>query len=162
MQSNNRLGVDFKPAKILLSGKSKSGKTLTALIIATTFKDLNKAILGKDDKIVIIDAENGAAKAYERDFGNAFDIYPIPSNKLSITTLSKALTELKNQGYTSYIIDSLSPVWSGPAGLLNLGKKRVNDDGEVNEQAFEAFTRNFGDWAKLKGMLHMFYNFLES
>lgn len=90
--------------RLALIGISGSGKTYSALEIATT--------LGK--KICLIDTEFGSASKYADKFN--FDTLPLET--FSPLTYVEALEYVDKQGYDVVIVDSLSHAWMGKDGAL--------------------------------------------
>ena len=109
----------FKPAqrhsvkaRIAIYGPSKSGKTYTALAIAT----------GLGDRIAVIDAENGSASLYAGDF--AFDtagMYP----PFHPGRYAQGIQMAVKEGYDVIIVDGISPAWNGPGGVLEIVEKNT-------------------------------------
>ena len=117
--------------RLLIEGAAGSGKTMTALKIA-------KGLVGEDAKIVVLDTENGSASLYS----DRFDFYTTelkppysPQNYiLKIKEIEKFKADL-------CIIDSMSMVWSGQGGCLDIQTGlggRFQDWAEVTPQ-YEAF-----------------------
>ena len=117
--------------RLLIEGAAGSGKTMTALKIA-------KGLVGEDAKIVVLDTENGSASLYS----DRFDFYTTelkppysPQNYiLKIKEIEKFKADL-------CIIDSMSMVWSGQGGCLDIQTGlggRFQDWAKVTPQ-YEAF-----------------------
>lgn len=117
--------------RLLIEGAAGSGKTMTALKIA-------KGLVGEDAKIVVLDTENGSASLYS----DRFDFYTTelkppysPQNYiLKIKEIEKFKADL-------CIIDSMSMVWSGQGGCLDIQTGlggRVQDWAKVTPQ-YESF-----------------------
>ena len=117
--------------RLLIEGAAGSGKTMTALKIA-------KGLVGEDAKIVVLDTENGSASLYS----DRFDFYTTelkppysPQNCiLKIKEIEKFKADL-------CIIDSMSMVWSGQGGCLDIQTGlggRFQDWAKVTPQ-YEAF-----------------------
>jgi len=93
--------------KIAISGAAGSGKTFSALKIAT----------GIGGKIAVIDTERGSASLYADIFSfDALNIEPPYSPDKYVEAIATA----ERAGYSVIIIDSLSHAWSGSGGLLDL------------------------------------------
>lgn len=96
-------------ARICLLGPAGSGKTYTALTLASA--------LGS--RIAVIDTENASASKYADEFD--FDVAVL--NKYSPDNYIKAIQAAEAAGYDVLIIDSLSHAWSGPEGVLEIVDK---------------------------------------
>jgi hypothetical protein len=92
-----------------LIGISGSGKTYTALQIAT----------GLSDKIGVIDTERGSASKYADEF--SFDVLELTS--YSPQNYIDAIHEAEAAGFEVLVIDSLSHAWMGKDGALELVDK---------------------------------------
>lgn len=87
-----------KPVKMLLTGTSHSGKTLSALYLAQ----------GMGEKIAVIDSEHGGSTFYQGRDGLDFDIWELDEFS------DEAYLEAINEGAKHYdvlIIDSLTHEW---------------------------------------------------
>ena len=107
--------IQFTPAvkekaklRMAIAGPSGSGKTYTSLLIASN--------LGFG-KIALIDTEHGSASKYADLF--QFDTVNMhkPFNPLKLISAIEAAQAAE---YGVLIIDSLSHVWNGPGGLLEM------------------------------------------
>ncbi|MFD4397269.1 AAA family ATPase [Kitasatospora sp. NPDC058478] len=98
-----------RPARILIDGPSGSGRTPNAL-------DLAAGLAGPGARIGVIDTNNGASLRYADDFD--FDI--VEPVRFTPEHLAMGLYELGSMGYPVAVVDSYSPFWSGPGGLLEL------------------------------------------
>ena len=103
------------PALISLWGPSGSGKTFTALHVA-------RGLVGPSGKIGLIDTENRRAEFYADLVGgwDHLDIQP-PFTPERYTAAFAAFEEAG--GYGCVIIDSMSHVWEGEGGVLDLADK---------------------------------------
>jgi Ni2+-binding GTPase involved in maturation of urease and hydrogenase len=101
--------VTQSSGKIGIMGPPGSGKTFTALTIASK--------LG--DKILVIDTENGSSTKY----ANIFHFNVIKLTDYQISTYLAALEYVKEQQYDVVIVDSLSHAWAGKGGALELVEK---------------------------------------
>lgn len=102
-------------ARALLSGAPGSGKTRSALIIATTLT------AGIDDpKILVIDTEKESALTYADDFTFTHLRWAPPFEPRE---LGKALTEA-GEKFDVVIVDSLSHFWRGEGGVLDIAGGR--------------------------------------
>jgi len=99
--------------RIGLSGPAGSGKTYSALLIAS-------GIASKWDKICLIDSENGRGDFYS-DLGD----YNIISLKAPFTPESyiEAITAAEEAGMEVIIIDSISHEWEGSGGCLEINER---------------------------------------
>ncbi|EOB1338453.1 AAA family ATPase, partial [Acinetobacter baumannii] len=86
--------------KLNLNGASGSGKTYSALVLASS--------LGK--KIAVIDTENESASLYANEFN--FDTLPLKP-PYSPERFAGAIHAAYNMGYEVLIIDSASHEWIG-------------------------------------------------
>jgi hypothetical protein len=97
-------------ARVAITGVTKSGKTWTALAIATA---LARA---EDSRIAVLDTEHGRAELYGEDFD--FDSLTLTSyNPRDYVRYMRAAEE---NGYRVAVIDSLSHAWSGKGGVQDL------------------------------------------
>lgn len=104
--------AERKKAKLRLgiSGSSGSGKTWSALEIAT----------GMGGKIGLIDTEAGRAELYGSDFN--YDVIRIDA-PYSPDRYIAAIKTFESNGYDILIIDSLSHAWVGEGGVLSIVDK---------------------------------------
>lgn len=91
-------------ARIALTGPSGSGKSFTALTIATHLAD----------KVAAIDTEKGRLREHARKF--KFDHF-VP-DRFDPRDLTKLLAQAGANGYGAIIIDSFSHYWMGTGGAL--------------------------------------------
>lgn len=99
--------------RMALCGASGSGKTYSALLIAS-------GVTGKDGKIAVIDTERGSAELYSGLCN--YDVAQI-NQPFSPEKYIAAIQEAEKAGYDVLIIDSLSHAWSGEGGVLSLHDK---------------------------------------
>lgn len=108
-----------------LIGPAGSGKTMTALRIAT----------GLGGRIAVIDTERGSASLYAGERGLAFDVNELDTYE--VERFTKAIGDAAEAGYSTLVIDSLSHAWAGKGGILefvdNAGKRNMSGG-------------NFGAW----------------
>ena len=95
---------EARPARALLDGPPGSGRTLTALRIAS----------GLGTRIAVLDTAHGASLRYADQV--KFDV--IELSTFGLDELMLALYEAAVTGYDTLVIDGLSPFWSGRSGLL--------------------------------------------
>lgn len=103
------------PALIGLWGPSNSGKTYTALHIA-------RGLVGPQGKIGFIDSENRRAEFYADLVGgwDHLDLQP-PFTTDRYTEAFRTFDDAG--GYGCVIVDSMSHVWGGEGGVLDLAEK---------------------------------------
>lgn len=99
------------PALIGLWGPSGSGKTYTALEVA-------RGLVGPEGKIVVVDTENGRAKFYADKVGGWHHIDFQPP--FTPQRYSEAMKAAEDAGADVIIIDSMSHVWEGEGGVLDM------------------------------------------
>jgi AAA domain len=118
-------------ARVCLWGTPKSGKTHTALMLATT-------LAGIDGKVGVISSEYGSSKLLSRKFPHDIidlaepDSYGNASkNPFSPQHYEEALHMFLKAGYKAIVIDSLSHSWAGEGGVLEVvdgaGKNSFSD-----------------------------------
>lgn len=110
------------PALIGLWGKSGSGKTYSALLLA-------RGLAGPNGTIAVIDTENMRAKFYSDVAGpwKHLDLQP-PFTPEKYTA---AFQFCEKQGANVVVIDSMSHVWEGEGGVLDQAdnaKTKAGDD----------------------------------
>lgn len=104
----------FRPAtkeqsygRIALDGPAGSGKTYTALRLATAM----------GQKIAVIDTEHGTARKYAHKF--QFDVVELEKD-FHPERYIQAIQAAEAAGYDVLVVDSISHEWSGPNGCLEL------------------------------------------
>ena len=104
--------AEKKKAKLRLAitGVAGSGKTYGALKVAQ----------GLGGRIAMIDTENGSGDLYSDKFD--YDVCSITA-PYTVQKYLQAIQEAEKAGYDVLIIDSLSHVWAGEGGLLDLQGK---------------------------------------
>jgi hypothetical protein len=109
------------PIKLAISGPAGSGKTFSALRLAT----------GLGSKIILIDSENGSGELY----GDRFS-YDVISIEPPFTTEKyiEAIRLAAKHGYEVLVIDSLTHAWDGEGGLLQ--QKEALDKTNRNSNSF--------------------------
>lgn len=106
-------------ARICIAGPAGSGKTYSALLIAS----------GLGARIAMIDTEHGSGDLYSDKL--SYDILRlIPP--FECKKYIEGIKEAENAGYDVIIIDSLSHCWSGEGGLLDL-KDKIVQSGKGND-----------------------------
>jgi len=122
---------NFKPAKrvnvpllIGIAGGTGSGKTYSALRLAT-------GLAGKG-KIAVIDTEAGRALHYADQFKFDHDDLRPP---FAPAAYAEAIAEADAANYSVIVVDSVSHVWAGDGGVL-----------EMQEDELERMAK--GDWKK--------------
>lgn len=90
--------------RLALIGTSGSGKTYSALAIAT----------GLGLPIAFVDTERGSARKY----ADLFDFDVLELESFSVDNFIAAINAAEKGGYKVLIIDSLSHAWSGKDGIL--------------------------------------------
>ena len=103
------------PALIALWGESNTGKTYSALHLA-------RGLVGPTGKIGLIDTENRRAEFYSGLVGgwDHLDFQP-PFTPDRYTAAMRAFEE---KDYGCIIVDSMSHVWVGESGVLEMAEKR--------------------------------------
>lgn len=98
-----------KEAKLRLAivGPSGSGKTWTSLELATAM----------GGKIAVVDTENGSASKYADRF--AFDTVKLQP-PFHPSKFIEAIQTAQMLGYRTIILDSLSAMWTGTGGIVNI------------------------------------------
>jgi hypothetical protein len=102
--SFSRASKEQAKARIALTGPTGSGKTYTALVVAS----------GLGQRIAVIDSERGSASKYADEF--AFDTVQL--TRFEPPALVDALAIAGHAGYDVLIVDSFSHFWSGIGGIL--------------------------------------------
>lgn len=101
--------------KIFVTGNS--GKTYSALRIATGMAEEIEKITGKKAKILLGNTENGRGRYYANEFDYDLVDLEAPYNpELYVDFIKYAVQE----GYDILILDSTSPEWEGRGGCLDL------------------------------------------
>lgn len=119
--------------KMVITGISGSGKTMTSLRIAT----------GMGGKVALIDTERGSSALYADRYD--FDIMILENHHPS--TYVKAIQEAESAGYDVLIIDSISHEWIGRQGELEIADQ---------EAARSASGNTFAGWRKVTPLHNAF------
>lgn len=114
--------VQDRKFRAAIMGVSNSGKTYTALVLAS--------VLGK--KIALIDTEHSSASMYADNFN--FDSLNLDSFHPS--KYIEAIQAAVKEGYEVIVVDSLSHAWAGKSGALEL----------VDEASARNKGNSFGAW----------------
>ena len=93
--------------RLALTGPSGSGKTWGALVIASVF----------GGKTAVIDTEKGSASLYTHLLD--FDVLEL-GPPFTPERFLEAMHAAEKAGYTTLIIDSITPEWNGVGGCLEL------------------------------------------
>ncbi len=109
--------------RLALTGPAGSGKTWTALQIATALST----------KVAVVDTEHGSAAK----FNDAFTFDVVQPHEFSPRMYSAAITAAEKAGYEVLIIDSLSHAWNGKGGALEMAD---------NEKARQRNPNSFSAW----------------
>ncbi len=117
-----------KKLRMAIDGPAKSGKTTTALRLATA--------LGK--RIAVIDSEHGSASLYQGEVydGVALDFEVAELTHFDPEDYVAALADAAAEGFDVIIIDSLSHAWDGVGGALD----------QVDQLAAEQKGNTFSPW----------------
>lgn len=102
---------DKTPLLVSLVGPSGTGKTYSALRLGTGFQRVNPG------EIFVIDTEAGRSLQYADDFKFVHVPFGAPFGPLDYLDVIKYCVD---QGATNIIIDSISHVWEGPGGVLEI------------------------------------------
>jgi len=105
--------------RLAITGPAGSGKTYGALLVAK----------GLGGKIVLIDTENGSGDLYAIPFN--YDVGTITAPYAPQKYL-QAIHEAERANYDIIIIDSLSHVWAGEGGLLDMQGKIADSSKSSN------------------------------
>lgn len=110
------------PALISLWGPSGCGKTFTALHIA-------RGLVGPEGKIGVIDTENKRACFYADEAGGwlHLDLQP----PFSPERYTAAFSAFERAGVGCIIVDSMSHVWEGEGGVLDMAEAQTPRDGRM-------------------------------
>lgn len=100
--------------RLALAGLAGSGKTYSALSIATGIAKRMRETGQSTGRIAVLDTEHESASLYADHFD--FDTCPIDNH--SPRTYVESIREAEAAGYDILIIDSLSHAWAGKNGAL--------------------------------------------
>lgn len=114
--------LEFKPAtreasyaRIALSGPAGSGKTYTALTLATALSD----------RVAVIDTERGSASKYVGL--NGWQFHTVKPDTFSPLSLIELLGVAAGAEYGCVVVDSLSHYWMGTDGMLEQADRRARN-----------------------------------
>lgn len=110
------------PALIALWGPSGSGKTFTALHIA-------RGLVGPGGKVGLIDTENRRAEFYADEAGGWFHLDLQPP--FSPDRYTEAFRAFEAAGVGCIIVDSMSHVWEGEGGVLDMADAQTTRNGRT-------------------------------
>lgn len=117
--------------KLLIESASGFGKTFSALRLA-------KGLVGESGKVVVLDTENGSASLY----ADRFDFYTVELKPpFSPQNYLLKIDEIEQFGADVCIIDSMSMIWSGQGGCLDMQT---------------ALGGRFQDWSKVTPLYEKF------
>ena len=123
--------MEFKPAqrkraklRLAIAGTSGSGKTYSALVVASGMTTWNK--------IAVIDSENGSGELYSH-----LGTYSVLTLGTPYTPEKyiEAIKIAERQGFEVIIIDSLSHAWTGEGGILDQQGKAADTKYKGNSWA---------------------------
>lgn len=123
------------PMTIGLAGPGGSGKTYTALMLATAF--------AQGGKVAMIDTEDGRGERYFKHFDYEYGQLEPP---FSPDRYIAAMDQMIRLGAKAIVIDSASHEWEGLGGCLEIHEQVTNGDAR----------RNMVGWAKVKPMHRRF------
>jgi len=98
-------------ARIALFGPSGSGKSYTALALATS--------LAQGGKVAAIDTERGSLRLY----ADIFEFDMVELNYFDPQHYIDAIVTAAEEGYSALVIDSLSHAWNNEGGILDIVTK---------------------------------------
>lgn len=114
--------------RLALIGPAGSGKTYTALAIATA--------LANGKRVAVVDTEHGSAEKY----ADLFDFDTLTPDLFSPQVYIDAIHDAEQAGYGVIILDSLSHAWSGTGGALELVDRAAKRSSSGN---------SFGAWREV-------------
>lgn len=133
-----------QPVMLSLAGRSGSGKTYSALLLA-------KGLVGETGKIAVIDTERGRASMYADDPGIGEYFSAELHQPFSPQRFIDKLEEAVKWSANCIIIDSVSHEWSGLGGVL----EQVDQMIEARGQSYR-----MPAWGKMKPAHNAFVNHL--
>lgn len=103
--------------KIALMGSAGSGKSFSALRLATGIANEIKRETKQDARILVGNTESGRGRYYANEFDyDVVDLEPPYNPELYVEFIKYAV----DNGYSVLILDSTSPEWEGKGGCLDL------------------------------------------
>ena len=115
MSFNKATKFDSK-LRMALIGPAGSGKTFTALSVATGLIMNTTGVQGDHNRIAVLDSEHGSASKYADIF--EFDV--MEPETFSPQVYIDAIQDAERAGYGVIILDSLSHAWAGKGGALEM------------------------------------------
>lgn len=112
-------------ARIALTGPTGSGKTYTALALATNLAD----------KVAAIDTEHGRMKEY----AGVFSFSHLAPPRFDPRELTRLLARAADNGYGAVVIDSFSHYWMGSGGALEFVDAHESQRGGKFSAGWKAF-----------------------
>lgn len=110
-------------ARVAIDGPTGSGKTWTALMLAT--------VLADGGKIAVIDTEHGSASLYSDEYN--FDVLNL--SNYDPRHYVAAIKAAEQAGYAVIVIDSLSHAWEGEGGTLDQADQQTQRRKDKNSFA---------------------------
>lgn len=114
--------------RLALGGIAGTGKTYSALAIATAMSRMMRESGHGEGRIAVIDSERGSASLYADKFD--FDVCEIDS--FSPLAYVAKIKEAEEAGYDFVLIDSLSHAWAGKDGALDQKDKAAERSASGN------------------------------
>ncbi len=129
------------PMTIGLAGPGGSGKTFTALMMATAFAQ------AEDGKVGMIDTEDGRGERYHKHFPEY--LYGQLDAPFSPQRYMDAMQQMVDAGAKAIVVDSASHEWEGEGGILEMHDAATGGN----------YNKNFVAWAKVKPHHRKFIEF---
>jgi hypothetical protein len=129
------------PMTIGLAGPGGSGKTFTALMMATAFAQ------SEGGKVGMIDTEEGRGERYHKHFPEY--LYGQLDAPFSPQRYMDAMQQMVDAGAKAIVVDSASHEWEGEGGILEMHDKETGGN----------YNKNFVSWAKVKPHHRRFIEF---
>jgi hypothetical protein len=125
---------DLTWLRLALEGPAGSGKTYTALELATLLVQMT----GVDRPICAVDTEHGSASKYADIF--TFDTFPMDP-PYHPDRFVEAIQAAVDYGAYVLVIDSLSHAWNGTGGLLEIVDRLSSQNGPNKGNSYAAWGR---------------------